>query len=229
MSFSAILFDLDGTLIDSAPDVRRALNRVLEPLGRRPHTVAEVKDLVGHGARVLMERALAATGEVPSADEIDGLTAAFLADYAENPVVHSTVFPGARESVARLRDAGVPLAICTNKPAKTTEPVMEELGLLEFFPVIVCGDDVEHRKPDGRHVLHTIERAGGDPADSVMIGDSENDIYAARDARVPSVAVTFGYCHVPHAELGADALIDAYDELEDALRAIAAGRRRAAV
>jgi len=225
--FGALIFDLDGTLIDSAPDVCAAINRALAGHGRRRITLAEAKALIGQGARVLSERALALTGRSGAPDEIESLVEEFIASYTERPVEHTVVYPGAREALRGFRAAGLRLAICTNKPKATTTPVMATLGLDGFFDVVSCGDQVPHRKPDARHVLGVIEELGTMPATTAMIGDSENDIAAARAAGVLSVAVTFGYAHLPYPELGADALIDRFEELPEALRMIATKRKTA--
>lgn len=220
MENTTIVFDLDGTLIDSAPDVCRALNRTLVPYGRRSHDVNETKEYLGQGARVLMEMALRKTGAVPTEDEIDHLTSVFLTDYAANPVVDSVIFPGVIDAITELKNRGAKLAICTNKPSITTAPVLEALGLDPYFDAIVCPDHVENRKPHGDHVRAAVRAVGGDLAQSVMVGDSENDIGAAINAGVPSVAVTFGYAHCPHDELGADALIDHFDMLIETIETI---------
>lgn len=223
--FRALIFDLDGTLIDSAPDVCASINRALAEHGRRQITLAETKALIGQGGRVLAERALALTGQPGKADEIEHLLKGFLATYAERPVEHTVVYPGAREALQVFCAAGVRLAVCTNKPKATTEPVLNALGLTKFFAVVSCGDQVPHRKPDARHVLRVVEELGTTLRTTALIGDSENDIVAARSADIPSVAVTFGYAHMPHAELGADALIDRFEELPEALRMIAVKRK----
>lgn len=225
--FEALVFDLDGTLIDSAPDVAAAVNRVLAADGRRSLTLAEAKDLIGQGGRVLVERALALTGRPGTPDEIDRALEGFLTTYVGDPAEHTSVYPGARAALESLRAEGVRLGICTNKPARTTSAVMAALGLARYFDVVSCGDQVPHRKPDGRHVLSVIESLGATRDTAAVIGDSENDIDAARDAGVRSIAVTFGYAHVAHAKLGADALIDRFEELPDVLRRIAAVRKNA--
>jgi phosphoglycolate phosphatase len=223
--FRALIFDLDGTLIDSAPDVCAAVNRSLASHGRRAITLPEAKALIGQGGRVLAERSLALTGRPGTPGEIESLLKAFLATYAERPVEHTVVYPRAREALQFFRAEGVRLAVCTNKPKATTVPVMAALDLDGLFDVVSCGDQVPYRKPDARHVLGVVEQLGATPATTALIGDSENDIAAARAAGVPSIAVTFGYAHVPHAELGADALIDNFEELSEALRSIAAKRK----
>ena len=215
--YQALIFDLDGTLIDSAPDVRASINRVLAGLGRRELTLEETKDMIGWGGRVLAEKALAKTGEPGTPKDIDRTLEAFLATYADHPAENTTVFPGAIEALEGLKAAGVKMGICTNKPTATTLPVLEAMGLTPYFDVVSCGDDVPHKKPDGRHVLLCAEQLGATAGTAIMVGDSENDINAAIDAGVRSVCVTFGYAHVPLNEIGADALIDHFDDLAQAL------------
>ena len=219
--FEALVFDLDGTLIDSAPDVCASVNRVFKAKGRRELSLDEAKDMIGWGGRVLMEKALAATGDPGSEDEIDDTLRAFLKSYADHPAELTTVFPGAVEALETFKAAGVKLGICTNKPTATTTPVLKALGLDGYFDVVSCGDAVPHKKPDGRHVLQVIEQLGATVDTAAMIGDSENDIHAANDAGVRSVCVTFGYAHVPLEDIGADALIDRFEDLPRALRQIA--------
>ena len=215
--FEALIFDLDGTLIDSAPDVCASVNRVLTADGRRELTLDEAKDMIGWGGRVLVEKALALTGREGTADDVDRALEAFLATYAAHPADHTSVYPGALEVLELFRVAGVAMGICTNKPTATTPPVLQAMGLDGFFHVVSCGDAVPHPKPDGRHVRLVVEQLGATLATTAMIGDSENDISAAIDAGVRSVAVTFGYAHVPPDELGADALIDRFEDLPEAL------------
>ena len=219
--FEALIFDLDGTLIDSAPDVRACVNRVLTGMGRRNLTLDETKDMVGWGGRVLVEKALALTGEAGTEDGIDMGLQGFLSTYAEHPAEHSVIFPGVIKTLEALKADGVKLGICTNKPTATTPPVLEAMGLDGFFDVVSCGDAVPHKKPDGRHVGLVVEQLGATRATTAMVGDSENDISAAINAGVKSVCVTFGYAHVPLEDMGADALIDHFDELAPALRRIA--------
>lgn len=219
--FEALIFDLDGTLIDSAPDVCASVNRVLAAIGRRALTLEETKDMVGWGGRVLVEKALALTGESGTPDEIDSALESFLVTYAEHPADHSTVFPGVFDALEKFKTDGIKMAICSNKPSATTPPVLKAMGLDGFFDVISSGDAVPHKKPDGRHVLLCAEQLGVTAEAAVMVGDSENDINAAIDAGIRSVCVTFGYAHVPFEELGADALIDSFKDLPRALDKIA--------
>lgn len=219
--FDALIFDLDGTLIDSAPDVRASINRVLVGMGRRELTLEETKDMVGWGGRVLAEKALAKTGDAGTEDDIDRTLEGFLTTYAQHPADHSVVYPGVLSMLDGFKAAGVRMGLCTNKPTATTPPVLEALGLSQYFDVVSCGDAVPYKKPDGRHVRLVVEELGATIETTAMVGDSESDITAAIDAGVLSVAVTFGYAHVPCDELGADALIDHFDDLAQALADIA--------
>lgn len=219
----SVLFDLDGTVIDSAPGVAWSLNKALDAEGRAGLSVERVKDLVGKGAQHLVADALEDTGGMIDEAHRDRVKDAFLSIYADNPIKDTIIFPGAFDVLMQLRDDGMPLALCTNKPRKTTLPVLDAFDLMQFFPVILCGDDVENRKPDGRHILETLKALGGDPASTVMVGDSENDILAAHDAGVPSICVSFGYCHMPYDELKPTVLIDSYSEFPEALAAIRSG------
>lgn len=221
-SCDTILFDLDGTLIHSAPDVCHWVNEVFAEQGFAPMSVETMQGYLGQGARVLMAKAVADHGYERSDDILDQMTADFLARYAAQPVLHSSVYPGVFDVLDRLRAEEAIIAICTNKPSKTTAPVLDALGLGGRFDAIVCSDQVARKKPHGDHVLDTVKACGGDVARTVMVGDSENDIDAAIAAEVPSIAVTFGYSNKPVHELGADQLIDGFDQFFDALAAIRA-------
>lgn len=213
----AILFDLDGTLIDSAPGVAWSLNRALADEGRAALSVDRVKDLVGKGAVHLVADALKDTGGMEGEAQRDKVKDAFLQIYSENPVQDTIVFPGAMGVLDELHAAGTPIALCTNKPRKTTMPVLDMFGMTPYFPTIVCGDDVPHSKPDGRHLLDTLAAMGMAGATTVMVGDSENDILAAHDAKMASICVSFGYCHMPYDELKPTVLINHFSEFPAAL------------
>lgn len=215
-----LLFDLDGTLVDSAPDVCRAVNHVFAEAGLRTHSVDRIKGYLGHGARVLIERAATDEGHACTAEQLDRLTADFLAYYSAHPVVESKVFPGVFEALAQFREIDAVLAICTNKPSVTTAPVIEALELRPWFGAVLCGDQVANRKPHGDHIRETVAACGGSMETAIMIGDSENDILAATDAGVPSVAVSFGYALGAAENLGADVLVDSFVELPDAIARI---------
>lgn len=175
--------------------------------------------MVGLGARKLIERGLAHTGG-GTPEQAESLLQPFLDYYAQNVCVASQPFPGVEQTLTRLQEAGVLIGICTNKPEGLSHALIETLGWQRFFPVNIGGDSLPFRKPDGRHILTVVERLGGNPHETVMVGDSAVDVGAARDAGLPVVAVSFGFSSVPADELGADALIDHYDQLMDALTAV---------
>lgn len=213
----AILFDLDGTLVDTAPDLAATMNVLLGRRGRRSLALEDVRHMVGGGAKLLMERGMAATGTPATPAEIDRMYDEFLAYYSAHIADESVVFPGVREALDRLAAAGCALAVCTNKPEWPARRLLEELALDHYFGAVLGGDSLPVRKPHPEHLLECIRRMGSAPARAIMVGDSRTDIDAARAAEVPVVAVTFGYTPEPVATFSPDILIDHFDELWDAL------------
>jgi phosphoglycolate phosphatase len=183
----AVIFDLDGTLIDSDPDIRAALNRVLAADGLVPLSTAEVQSMIGDGAKVLLERAFAAYG---SQAEPRHLTA-FLADYEENSVVETVPYPGIVAALEALSTAGHLMGVCTNKPVAAARNVLARLGLDKYFAVVIGGDSTPFRKPDPKHLAATLAQLGATQA--VMVGDHANDINAAAGLGIPSIFVSWGY------------------------------------
>jgi phosphoglycolate phosphatase len=183
----AVVFDLDGTLIDSDPDIRAALNRILAADGLAPLSTAEVQSMIGDGAKVLLERGFAARG---AQAEPRHLTA-FLADYEVNSVVDTVPYPGIVAALEALTAAGHLLGVCTNKPVVAARNVLARLGLDKYFAVVTGGDSTPFRKPDPKHLAATLAQMGATQA--VMIGDHANDINAAAGLGVPSIFVTWGY------------------------------------
>lgn len=218
-----IVFDLDGTLVDTAPDLSAALNHALGRLGRPPIDPATVRHLVGHGARVLIERGLARTGGGGDA-EVERALPIFLDFYADHIADDSRPYPGAEAALDYLAAAGRTLAICTNKPAALSRQLVAALGWDGRFAANLGGDSLPVRKPDPAHLLGTIAAAGGDPKRTIFVGDTAVDVGAARAASVPVIIVGFGFADRPAAELGGDAVIDHFDALSDALRELT--RRR---
>jgi phosphoglycolate phosphatase len=212
-----IVFDLDGTLVDTAPDLAAALNAVLAREGRPLVPLDDVRHMVGRGARVLIERAMAGSGAPASPDAIRDLMDHFLTHYEANIALTSRPFDSVEKVVRGLAARGHKLGVCTNKPAFLSHKLLGELGLNTLFPVVLGADSRPYRKPDPRHLLDTIEALGGRPDSAVLIGDSDTDVKTARAANVPVVAVTFGYTEIPVHDLGADAVIDHFDALEQAL------------
>jgi phosphoglycolate phosphatase len=212
--FDTVAFDLDGTLADTAPDLAAALNHALGHLGRPPVPPEDVRHLVGHGARALLHKGLEATGGATTA-LVDAGFPVFLAHYEANICVGTRAFPGLQQALDRLAGDGVRLAICTNKLEGLARQLVDALGWRDLFPVIVGGDTLAVRKPDPRCLTEAIARVGGSVA--AYVGDSITDTDTARAAAIPCVAVTFGFSDRPAEQLGADLLIDHYDQLLPAL------------
>jgi phosphoglycolate phosphatase len=210
-----LIFDLDGTLVDSVPDLRAALNEMLRERGRRRLSSREVKRMVGDGAPMLVARALAASG----ADPAEAATALprFLKIYEANAACLSLPYPGVPGTLRALRRRGYRTAICTNKPQRATIAVLQGLDLLPLFDGVAGGDHFSVRKPHPGHLLGLIAELGAKSEATAMIGDNENDASAARAAAVPIVLMRYGYARVDPASLAADALLDNFGELPQAL------------
>lgn len=220
MPRTAIVFDLDGTLVDTALDLHQSLNFVLGRLGRPSIRLDQVRAMVGDGVKVLIERGLEASGGGVAADRFEQAMSDYFAHYDQHIADLSRPFPAVPETLAALRQQGHRLAICTNKPIGFTDKLLRELDLAPLFDAVMGGDSLPVKKPDARHLLGTLDAMGADAADAVMIGDSRNDVAVARNAGVPVIAVSFGYTTTPPHELGADLVIDHYDELPAALARI---------
>ena len=218
---ASLIFDLDGTLIDSLPDVVLAANRLLAGEGRREITLAEGGGMVGEGARPLVERAFSTTGAPVEEGRIDDLVRRFVALYRAAPAERTIVYPGVEKTLAALAADGVPLGICTNKPHEMSMLVLETMGLAAHFEAVLGGDALAVKKPDPGHLDAVLDRLGATRAGAVYVGDSPVDVEAARNAALPVIAVTYGYSRVPPAALGADLLIDRFDELPGALARLA--------
>lgn len=212
---STIVFDLDGTLVDSAPDLLRALNQVLDHEGLPHPAEGVVRKLVGHGAKRLIERATALSGAHYTDARLDQLTEAFIDFYAADIAGLTRPYPGVVETLDAFAAAGARLAVCTNKRTSLSVQLLEALGLADRFATIVGADAVTARKPDPGHFLETVSRAGGAGKAALLIGDTEADAAAAKAAGAPVILVRFGYgdADAIAATIGADALIDAYEEL----------------
>ncbi len=216
-----LVFDLDGTLVDTAPDLAGAMNAVLLANGRPPVPPADVRHMVGRGARALIERGFEVTGGAVNPDALDAHFDHFIAHYGAHVADASMPFPGVRNVLTRLKAAGHRLGVCTNKPEALAISLLEALDLHGFFGAILGADTLDVRKPNPRHLSETVRRIGGQMSRAVMIGDSEVDAETARNAGVPAVIFTFGYTQFDPTTFGAAALLDGYDGLEAALAAIA--------
>jgi phosphoglycolate phosphatase len=217
---STIVFDLDGTLVDTAPDLIGALNYVLAREGLAPIPLASARTMVGAGARKLIERGLEAEGRIVGIEDIDRLTADFIAYYGDHIAEASRPFEGLEQALDELASRGCQLAVCTNKLEWLSKRLLDELGLSARFAAICGADTFGVSKPDPIILRQTILRAGGDVAAAIMVGDAGTDVGAARRAGVPVIGVSFGYTDVPIAELKPDRLIDHMKDLPAAVDAL---------
>lgn len=219
-----IAFDLDGTLVETAPDLIGTLNRMLAARDIPRMPVESAQHLVGHGALALLRHGFQEAGAAWDEAASPALLREFLDDYLENIAVHSRPYDGVVETLDRLAARGAILCVATNKRTDLSLALIGALGLERHFAVICGPDRVSARKPDGAHVREAVQLAGGDPARCIMVGDGAPDVQAAKSAGVPCVVVTFGYTPIPAAELGGDVLIDRFDALEAAVDGLVAAQ-----
>jgi phosphoglycolate phosphatase len=217
-----IAFDLDGTLAATGPDILRALNASLGEAGIDPMPPERMNELVslGKGPRVLIEHCLRLNDCVAEAGAVQRMAERYVEIYHENVAVESTLFPGCETVLEGLRRRDHRLAVCTNKPERLAVALLDALGVLPLFSAVIGRDSRAFSKPDPRHLTEAVLAAGGDPARSIMVGDSQVDVATARAARIPIVCVAFGYSDVAPEALGADALIHGYADLPAAIAAI---------
>jgi phosphoglycolate phosphatase len=207
-----LLLDLDGTMVDTVPDLAGALNRLMVSRGLAPFSLAETALMIGDGVTVLVGRAFAARGKEPDSQAMPD----FSGDYGAHVADASRAFPGVAAFMRDVVADGWRLAVCTNKTESAARALLETLGLMELVCAIGGGDSFPVRKPDPAHLLATLRQAGGDPARSVMVGDHRNDLVAAHGAGMPAVFVTWGYG--PSAmSAGADSVVDDVPALREAI------------
>jgi phosphoglycolate phosphatase len=216
-----IVFDLDGTLIDTAPDLAEATNHVLSTLGLDRINEMEIRPFVGHGALAMIDGAVKAHGRKLSERELHDLFEVFLVYYTAHIADRSVPYPHIVAALDGLKEEGATLAVCTNKMEAQARAVLDVLKLNGYFSALTGRDSLGAYKPDPRHLTGTIAMAGGDPDKSIMIGDSETDIKTAKAAHVPVVAVSFGYSVDPVLSFGPDVIIDDYRELRGAIGKLA--------
>ena len=217
MAEPIVVFDLDGTLVDTAPDLLDSLNGCLDTAGLKRTDPAELRRFIGFGGRVMIERAFEAHGKPLADGQLDRLYAKFIDDYLGGIPGKSAPYPGVVKALDRLSAAGYRLAICTNKMERHSKLLIEALGLTGHFAAICGQDTFAFRKPDPRHLFGTIEAAGGDVEQALMVGDSRTDIDTAKAAGIPVVAVDFGYSDQPVRDFEPSKIISHYDELTVAL------------
>lgn len=219
---ATIVFDLDGTLAETAPDIIGVLNAILVAEGAAPVAVEQARDLVGAGAKVLLERGFALHGRVLGPDELEEFFQRFLQLYADRVADESFLYPGCVAALDALRARGHVLAVCTNKPERHSRLLLAALGIADRFAAIGGRDTYAHHKPDPRHLTLTIAAAGGSAGRAVMVGDSRTDVATARAAGIPVICVPFGYTDVPVEELEPDVVIAHFDQLGAAVEAMLA-------
>lgn len=211
-----IVFDLDGTLVDTAPDLVGALNIAMLAENLPVISLEVTKSLVGAGARALVERGLAYHGAKPDAVRTEELIQMMLAAYEQAIAVESRAYPGVLEALLDLKSQGWRFAVCTNKPERYAIKLLAELKMLHWFEAVCGGDSFAFRKPDPRHLTETIAKSGGGRA--LMVGDSRTDVDTARAAGIPVIGVSFGYTDIPMRDLKPDVLIDHFDAFTSAVR-----------
>lgn len=212
-----VVFDLDGTLVDTYPDLIGTLSWLLEAEGLDPIDVDEAKSLIGHGMKPMVEKALKLKGRGRTAEEVEEVYARYVAVYETRLTRESRPFPGMIEALDRLAGEGMVLAVCTNKIRRLAVKLLEELDMARRFAFISGADSYPVRKPDPGHLVMTVRDAGGDPRRAVMVGDSDVDIRTAQAAGVPVVAYAGGYTAVPLESLRPDVILDDYRVLPDAV------------
>jgi len=216
-----LIFDLDGTLADTAGDLVETLNIILKAEGLPGLSLDEGRTMVGAGAKALIERGLAANGIVVSDARLEKLFEDYLAHYEANICNHTVLYPGVIEALDRFQAAGWNFAVCTNKIEHPSVKLLEALGIAARFKAICGKNTFATSKPDAQALLKTIERAGGKKDSAIMIGDTKTDIETARNAKIPVVAVDFGYADKPIAELKPDRVISHFDQLWNAVETLA--------
>ncbi|WP_132255231.1 HAD family hydrolase [Methylobacterium segetis] len=219
------VFDLDGTLAETAGDLVGTLNVLLRREGLPPLPLEEARDMIGAGAKALIQRGFTAAGEPLSTERLERLFGEFLEHYGAHLCDHSHLYEGLVEALDSLQSDGFLLAVCTNKVEEHAVDLLDKLGIGDRFAAICGRATFPYFKPDPRHITSTIERAKGNPARSVMVGDSRSDVDAAKAAGIPVVAVTFGYTDTPVQDLGPDRVISHFSELPGAVEALVPGAR----
>lgn len=210
-----IVFDLDGTLVDTAPDLVGALNVAMVAERLPAISLETTKSLVGAGARALVERGLAHHGRNVSKERVDYLVGVMLEAYEQAIANHSAPYPGVLDALLDLKSQGWRFAVCTNKPERYAVKLLRELKMMHWFEAVCGGDTFAFKKPDPRHLTETILKSGG--GDAIMVGDSRTDVDTARAAGIPVIGVSFGYTDVPMRDLRPDIMIDHFEAFSQAV------------
>lgn len=219
--FDTVIYDLDGTLIDSAKDMQMAVSHVLADHGLPAVTEKDVRFFMGQGSKVTMGKAFAKYGKALDEATLTAVTKEFVRYYEADPISNTVAFDGVAEVVARFARLGLKQGVCTNKFEKPSRMILEHLKLMPPIADVAGADTFPVRKPDPRHILMLVKRMGGDPKRTVMIGNSIHDVEAAHGAGLPAVLVSWGYTVKPASELGAEAVIQRFGALPEALGRLA--------
>lgn len=216
MSLQVILFDLDGTLIDSVPDVAGAVNRMLQQHGRETLSVDKICSMVGLGVEYLIDCAMQATGEYDSNHRQQYIDD-YMQQYRDHPVIDTKIYPGVNEVLSAFQQDGFNMGVCTNKPHQMSVTVLDKLNISQYFSAVVGAGSIPFKKPDARHIEMTLQKMGVNHKHAVMVGDSETDIKAAKNFGIPSVLVNYGYLNDPNSVKDADIVINHFRDLPNAI------------
>ena len=214
---AAILFDLDGTLVDTAEDLAGALNRALKTIGRKPCSIEVVKSMIGGGFPNLVAKGLEATGGPLPEAQFEEFVKKSRDDYEANVAVASKLYPGVSEALRALSMRGAKMGVCTNKPAGPSRKLLESLGIAKYLPVLVGGDSLPFKKPDPRMARETLKRLNVEAEHAVLVGDSETDLKLGRAAKLPVILIEGGYELKPVKTLGADLVLRSMAQLSASL------------
>lgn len=220
MTTPLLVFDLDGTLLETAPDLVGTLNAILQNQGLESIPIQKARTYIGQGARMMIENGFKENQKSISRDEIEALVPAFLEHYEARISRETHVFPNLLDTLDQLAAAGWVFAVCTNKMERLARILLEDLNLTDRFVAITGGDTFENKKPHPDHILKTIALTNSSPENAIMVGDSISDINAAKAAKIPVIAVDFGYTPVHVSELHPDIVISDFNELNSAIRAV---------
>ena len=221
-----VIFDLDGTLLDTAPDLATALNNLLLEEDFEPLPLSAVRSMVGQGAVQMIKKGFTESGKFPSKEELHGkLRKRFLHHYENCYLNETRPFPSVVTTLEKLKEVGHPMAVCTNKSYEMSIPILDGLNLANYFHGVIGGNSLPTAKPDAAPLEAAIGLTNGSVSSAIMVGDSITDVKAARSAGIPVIAVSFGYTDIPPIDLGADAVIDHFNELVPAIKQISLERK----
>jgi len=218
LQLEALVWDLDGTLVDSAPDLASALNTILDMRGFASLSLATVRGMIGNGVPKLVERGFNALGIRPDPTQLDELVVIFMKEYVACATDQTRPYPQIVETLQQVREMNIPMGVCTNKPEAISRQILEGLGMSRFFGSVVGGDTTSARKPDALPLLTCLHQLATEPQASLMIGDSAVDVNSARAAGVIVGLVPWGYRPTPVQELGADFILNDLGTLPDLIR-----------